>query len=87
MKKIFDRKNTAKFMKIVIIQLLNVRLFRCNEMNIRTGLPLKKLLTIKITINSHPQDTTPDQAQKKIAKKTTIHLQECQMKIQAQVQK
>lgn len=65
MKKIFDRKNTAKFMENVIIQLLNVRLFRSNEMIIRTGPPLKNLLTIKITMNSHPQDTTPDQAQEK----------------------
>jgi hypothetical protein len=65
-----------------------VRLSRSKEMNIRTGLPLKNLLTIKITINSHPQDTTPDQAQeKKIAKKTTIYPQECLIKLQAQVQK
>jgi hypothetical protein len=65
MKKIVDRKNTAKFMENVIVQLFNVRLFRNNEMNTRTGLPMKKLLKIKITMNSHPQDTTPDQAQEK----------------------
>jgi hypothetical protein len=87
MKKIFDRKNTAKFMENVIIQLLNVRLFRSNKMIIRNGLPFKNLLTIKITMNSHPQDTTPDQAQEKNCKKTIIHLQECLMKFQAQVQK
>jgi hypothetical protein len=65
MKKIVDCKNTAKFMENVIIQLLNVRLFSSNKMNTRTSLPLKSLLTIKITMNSHPQDTTPDQAQEK----------------------